>query len=108
MSMRAFVAACVAAILIAACGVLALGAFQKSTGAAFSTNGARINPSWSWREVFRTSELGQTGTQGASGKDMSGAAAHLGPQACTETSGYEWIFVDFGEAHENAACMASQ
>ena len=106
--MRAFVAACAAAILIAACGVLALGAFQKSTGAAFSTDGARINPSWSWREVFRTSELGQTGTQGVSGKDMSGAAAHLGPQACAETSGYEWIFVDFGEAHENAACMVSQ
>ena len=105
--MRAFLIACAAVIIIAACGVLALGAFQKSAGLAFSTDGARINPSWSWREVFRTSELSPTGPQAPSGQDK-GAMPHLGPQSCKETSAYEFLFIDFGEAHENDACMVSQ
>jgi hypothetical protein len=105
--MRAFLAACVAAIVLAACGVLALGAVQKSSGAAFSTEGARIDPSWSWRQMFRRSAGNAPAPRAQSGQD-SAAMAHLGPQGCEETSAYQWIFVDFGESSESDACVASQ
>jgi hypothetical protein len=104
--MRAFLAACAAAIILAACGVLALGAVQKPSGVAFSTEGVRIDPGWSWRQMFRRSARGPA-DQPQSGQD-SAAMAHLGPQGCEETSAYRWIFVDFGEAHENDACLDSQ
>ncbi len=106
--MRAFLAACVAAIILAACGVLALGAIQKPAGVAFSTDGARIDPGWSWRQMFRRSARNPAAAQPQSGQDMSAAMAHLGPQGCEETSAYRWIFVDFGEAGENDACLDSQ
>jgi hypothetical protein len=105
--MRAFLAACAAAIVLAVCGVLALGAVQKSSGTAFSTEGARIDPSWSWRQMFRRSASSQPGPR-QSGQDMGAAVAHVGPQGCEETTAYRWIFVDFGEADENDACLVSQ
>ncbi len=105
--MRAFLAACVAAIILAACGVLALGAIQKPAGVAFSTDGARIDPGWSWRQMFRRSAGNQPAPRAQSGPD-SAAVAHLGPQGCEQTSAYRWIFVDFGEANENDACLDSQ
>jgi hypothetical protein len=105
--MRAFLAACVAAIILAACGVLALGAAQKASGAAFSTEGVRIDPSWSWRQVFRRSAGNPSAPRAQSGPD-SAAMAQLGPQGCEETSAYQWIFVDFGESSESDACAVSQ
>jgi hypothetical protein len=40
--MKSFVLACVAAVVIAAGGALALDHFQKSAEAAYSTTGARV------------------------------------------------------------------
>jgi hypothetical protein len=105
--MRAFLVACAAAIILAACGVLALGAVQKSSGTAFSTEGARIDPSWSWRQMFRRSAGNPTAPRAQSGPD-SAAMPHLGPQGCEETSAYQQIFVDFGESSESDACAVSQ
>ena len=106
--MRAFLAACIAAIILAACGVFALGAVQKASGTAFSTEGVRIDPSWSWRQMFRRSENNPPAPRAQSGQDMNAAVAHLGPQGCEETSAYRRIFVDFGESGESDACAASQ
>jgi hypothetical protein len=105
--MRAFLVACAAAIILAACGVLALGAVQKASGAAFSTEGVRIDPSWSWRQMFRRSAGNPSAPRAQSGQDST-AMAHLGPQGCEETSAYQRIFVDFGESSENNACLDSQ
>jgi hypothetical protein len=105
--MRAFLVACAATIILAACGVLALGAIQKPTGVAFSTEGVRIDPSWSWRQMFRRSASNPPALRAQSGQD-SAAMTHVGPQGCEETSAYRWIFVDFGESGESDACAASQ
>jgi hypothetical protein len=105
--MRAFLAACVATIVLAACGVLALGAVQKSSGTAFSTEGARIDPNWSWRQMFRRSASNPPAPRAQSGQD-SAAMTHLGPEGCAETSAYQWIFFDFGESSESDACAVSQ
>lgn len=40
--MRAFVAACAAAIVIAVCGAFILNTFNESVDQAFSTQGVRI------------------------------------------------------------------
>jgi hypothetical protein len=105
--MRAFLAACVATIILAACGVFALGAVQKASGTAFSTEGVRIDPSWSWRQMFRRSASNPPAPRAQSGQD-SAAMTHVGAQGCEETSVYRWIFVDFGESSESDACAASQ
>lgn len=105
--MRAFLAACTAAVILAACGVLALGAIQKPAGVAFSTDGVRIDPGWSWRQMFRRSARNPAAAQPQSGQDGA-AMAHLGPEGCEETSAYRWILVDFGEASENDTCLDSQ
>ena len=105
--MRAFLAACIAAIILAACGVFALGAVQRASGAAFSTEGVRIDPSWSWRQMFRRSASNPPAPRAQSGQD-SAAMTHVGAQGCEETSAYRWIFVDFGESSESDACAASQ
>jgi Tfp pilus assembly protein PilV len=106
--MRAFLAACIAAIILAVCGVLALGAVQRASGSAFSTEGVRIDPNWSWRQMFRRSASNPAAPRAQSGPDMSGTMAHVGPEGCEETSAYRWIFVDFGESNENDACAVSQ
>jgi len=98
--MRAFLAACAAAIIVAACGLLALGAAQKASGVAFSTDAVRIDPDWSWRQMFRPAARSPSGQEGA--------GAHSGPQGCEATSTYRWVLVDFGEAHESGACAVSQ
>ena|ERR1700688_3648329 len=106
--MRAFLAACIAAIILAACGVFALGAVQKASGTAFSTEGVRIDPSWSWRQMFRRSASNPSVQRAQSGQDMSAAVAQLGPQGCEDTGAFRWLFVDFGESSESDACAASQ
>ena len=81
--MGAFFAACVAFIVLGAGGYFGLGAMQTSTGAANTSQGARIDPSWSWR------------TQGS--------------QACEPRSSWQWFFVDFGTPEGEAkACSVSQ
>ena len=71
--MRAFLAACVVAIILAVGGVLALGAAQIPSGVAFSTDGVRIDPSWSWRQIFRRSASNPPASPGTPGPDVSGA-----------------------------------
>jgi hypothetical protein len=106
--LRAFLAACAVAIILAAGGVLALGALQKPSGVAFSTDGARIDPHWSWRHHFSRSWRNPppATVRPQSSEEMSAARAQLGPQECEDPSAY--LFVDFGEAEEDDACSASQ
>ena len=106
-SMRAFLVACIVAIILAIGGVLMLGAVQKSSGEAFSTEGARINPSWGWRQMFGQSTNNGPVT-GAQSNPDTGARTHAGPEDCQEISAYRWMFADFGKSHGNEACAVSQ
>ena len=81
--MGAFIAACVAFIVLGAGGYLALGEAQQSSGAAYSTQATRIEPNWSWRAQ--------------------------GNEACEPRSSWQWFFVDFGTPEGEAkACSVSQ
>lgn len=50
--MRAFLMACLATLVIGAAGYFAFDALQQPAGIAYATEGARIDPSWSWRTVL--------------------------------------------------------
>ena len=81
--MGAFIAACLAFIVLGAGGFFAFSEMQQSTGAAFSSGGTRIDPSWSWRVA--------------------------GDQSCEPRPSWQLFFVDFGTPKGEAkACSASQ
>ncbi len=85
--MRAFLVACLAVVVIGAGGYFSLNAVQKSTGAAYSTDGASIDPSWSWRATSTT------------------AAA----TPCEPRQPWQWFFVDFRDPNgEPSLCSDSQ
>jgi hypothetical protein len=50
--MRVFLISCLAVVVLGIGAFLALSAVQKPSGTRFTTEGARINPSWSFRQVF--------------------------------------------------------
>jgi len=81
--MGAFVAACLAFIVLGAGGFFALSEMQQSTGAALTSGAARIDPSWSSR------------TQG--------------DEACEPRPSWQLFSIDFGTAKGEAkACSVSQ
>src|SRR5262249_9846050 len=106
MDMRAFLAACAVAIVLAIAGVFLLGAVQRPAGAAYSTEGVRINPSWSWRQMFRSTVSSAPGSRAPS-VQSDAATSHLGADGCEETNASRWIFVAFGE-NVSGACAVSQ
>lgn len=82
--MGAFVAACLAFIVLGAGGYFVLNNVQEPSGTAFSTGAARINPNWSWR---------------VSATD----------QNCEPRKSWQWFFVDFRDPHgESSICSDSQ
>jgi len=85
--MGAFVAACLAFIVLGAGGFFVLNEAQQPAGAAYSTQSTRIEPSWSWRVP-------------------TGAA---GEQACEPRRSWQWFFVDFRHPRgESPLCSDSQ
>jgi basic membrane lipoprotein Med (substrate-binding protein (PBP1-ABC) superfamily) len=44
--MRAFLVACLAIVVVGACGFFVIDVMQKPTGVAFTTDGARIDRTW--------------------------------------------------------------
>jgi hypothetical protein len=96
--MRAFLTACAAALVFAAIGVLGLNMLQRSAGSAFATDGARIEPRWSFRQMTSKPRV-----PGASGSmSMPVAQADL-PEQCDVPSALHWLMVDFGEQTTNEA-----
>ena len=99
--MRVFLAAVLSAVVLAFIALLALNTTQRSAAAAYTTEGARINPTWSWRRVMR-----RTVDQTAVGQRMSPGSAvnpsgmqieHSGEDTCEQATALSWLFVDFGE-----------
>lgn len=56
--MRVFLIACLAVAVLALGAFLSLNAVQKPAGSTYTTEGARINPKWSLRQVFSKPKAG--------------------------------------------------
>jgi hypothetical protein len=111
--MRVFLAAVLAAVVLAFVALLALNTTQRTAAAAYTSEGARINPTWSWRRVMR-----RTVNQAAVGQRMSPGSA-VNPSGmqveenvegtCAQATALTWLFVDFGESatgDEGSECPA--
>jgi hypothetical protein len=89
---RAFLAACLAIIVLGAGAYYGLNTLQEPSGIAYATDGARIDPQWSWRSA-------------ASGAATPGAPG----EGCGVRTAGQWFFVDFGIPRgEPKICSASQ
>ena len=85
--MRAFLIACVATVIFAAAGYFSLNVFQEPTGIAYTTRGARVESSWSWRGI--STEAQRT--------------------MCKPRQTWQWFFVDFRNPQdEPEICIDSQ
>jgi len=90
--MRAFLAACLAIVIIGAGGYFLLNSMQQPAGVAYSSTEARIGPGWSWRSVLSEVVVGDpTANQ------------------CTAHTASQWIFVDLRDpTGEPSMCSISQ
>jgi hypothetical protein len=104
--MRAFLLACFAIIAVGAGGYFFLDSMQESTGVAFTTDGARINPKWTWRAVFSSADAG--GPAVKSTMNIPQAPREL-TEDCSARTASQWIFVDLGTPDkESELCKDSQ
>ena len=104
--MRAFLAACLGIIVVGIAGYYSLNTLQKPSGIAYSTDGTRISPEWSWRSVSRDSQA-SSATTGTAIK--ASEATNDKVEECGTRTPWQWIFVDFGRPEgESSACSASQ
>jgi hypothetical protein len=88
--MRAFLLACLAIVIIGAGGYLFVNSMQEPSGVAYSTDGARITASWSWRSTGIKEPV-------------------TAREECEMRKPWGWIFVDFGKPRgESAVCRISQ
>lgn len=109
--MRVFLAAVLATIILAFGALFALNTAQRTAAVAYSTEGARINPTWSWRRVLRKdhAKAGQkvnvasAVNPGAMRMDHAGDAE----DACEQAGALSLLFVDFSDSatgDEGAEC----
>jgi len=87
--MRVFLVACLAIVILAVGGYLSVNAMQRLSGVAYTTEGARINPSWSWRRLFA-----RKAPDGRPGLAMPGVDAGMAEE-CDVITTWRWILVDF-------------
>ena len=104
--MRAFLLACLAIIAVGASGYFFLDSMQESAGAAFASDGARINQKWAWRTVFSSSDT--SGPAVKSTMNIPPAPREL-IEDCSARTASQWIFVDLGTPDkESELCKDSQ
>lgn len=104
--MRAFLAACLGIIVIAIAGYFSLNTLQKPSGIAYTTDGARITPQWSWRSVSGDTNASAAATGTAT---KTSEATNDKVEECEVRSPWQWIFVDLGKPEgEPITCTVSQ
>jgi hypothetical protein len=104
--MRAFLVACLTIVVIGVGSYFALSVLQRPTGLAYTTDGARISPQWSWRTVFHQAKA--SGSAVKTGMAIPAAPGELADD-CSMRTPWQWIFVDFGSPEgEAATCSVSQ
>ncbi len=96
--MRAFVVACLAVLIIGVGSLFTLNSFQRPAAAAYSTDGARINAKWSWRNVLRRKMPAVS--QGVNVAGLQGTMAEQ--DECAQATALAWLFVDFGSSPNEA------
>jgi hypothetical protein len=96
--MRVFLAACLAVVVIATASYFAMNAAQRLSGVAYTTEGARIKQSWSYRRV--------AARVAPSGHGMATPETAIdGGEDCDISSTWRWIMIDFGgSANEAPTC----
>lgn len=105
--MRAFLISISLIVVISVISVFGLGALQKPSGAAYSTEGVRISPS-NFRRIAQSS-MEKVGLKkkvaNPGGLDTNAMSGNEGEDTCREISAWQTIFVDFGNHSEDeAAC----
>ena len=89
--MRVFLVSCLAVVLLALGAFVALSSAQKQSGARYTTEGARISPSWSMRQVFSKKKAGPNTVA------MAMPASETGEESCDVSSAWAFILADFSD-----------
>jgi len=103
--MRAFLISISLIVVISVVSLFALGAVQKLSGAAYSTEGVRVSSS-SFRRIAQTSmeKIGlKTPVTNTGGLNTGAMQGSEGEDTCREVSAWQTIFIDFGNRSEDAA-----
>jgi hypothetical protein len=91
--MRVFLISCLAVVVLAVGAFLTLNAVQKPTGTRFTTEGARINPNWTFRQMFtKTKAAPKTVAMAVP------AADNVGEEGCDVSSAWSLILADFSNS----------
>jgi hypothetical protein len=94
--MRVFLIACLAMVILGIGSYFAVSAAQKPSGTAYTTEGARIKQSWSYRRMAK-----RTGPATGSANAVQSDAG----DECDTSTTWKWITVDFGDpANEAPSC----
>ena len=109
--MRVFLASLLTAVAFGAIALFTLGATQRTSTIAYTTEGARIEPSFSWRALLRRSDQARVGqvTNSGAGLNPSAIRGQLDESGatgdgCDQTSALSMIFIDFGDTAKDAGC----
>jgi len=94
--MRVFLDACLAIVILAVAGYFATSMAQRLSGTAYTTEGARIKQSWTYRRVTNRA------APGGHGMAMPTDASNV-VEDCDVSTTLQWIMIDFG-AGEAPAC----
>jgi len=97
--MRAFLTSCLAIIIIVIGSLLILNVAQRTATAAYSGDGARVDPRWSVRRVMKREV--PTSAQGIQTGSMVGGGVS---GECEAASAFAWLAVDFGSGDDNPGC----
>jgi hypothetical protein len=91
--MRVFLISCLAIVVLAIGAALALNSVQKPAGIRYTTEGARIHPAWSFRQVFsRPKKAPQTVAMAMPTSD------NLDVEGCEVPSAWSLILADFSDS----------
>jgi hypothetical protein len=91
--MRVFLVSCLAVVVLALGAVLALNSVQKPTGTRYTTEGARISPAWSVRQVFSRSKAAPKTVAMA-----MPASENTSDENCDVSSAWTMILADFSSS----------
>jgi hypothetical protein len=87
--MRVFLAACLAIVILAVAGYFATSMAQRLSGTAYTTEGARIKHSWTYRRIAnRVAPSGHGMAIPAGGSNVA--------EDCDVSTTLQWIMIDFG------------
>jgi hypothetical protein len=91
--MRVFLIAVLAVVVLAVGAVLTLNAVQKPAGVRYTTEGARVHPAWSFRQVFsKPKKAPQTVAMAMPTSD------NVDVEGCEVPSAWSLILADFTDS----------